>query len=145
MIQEILKKTMSGALGQKIDAANAEAAACLIHAEPVWEDVRPAGEVLEGMEDYVVTHSGPPIDYSDMVRLHQRGMVSACLLEGWAKTEEEALKLIESGKLKIISALDTNTSGSGTGVVTKSVAMLVVKDRNSGKTASGSWVAPQLK
>ena len=70
------------------------------------------------------------------MRLHQRGMVSACLFEGWAKTEAEALKLIESGKLKIMSALDTNTSGSGTGIITKSVAMLVVRDRVSGKMAA---------
>ena len=136
MYEEILKKTMTGDLAQKIDAANEIAANRLIQADPVWEDVRPAGEVLEGMEDYTVTHSGPPIAYEDMVRLHQRGMVSACLFEGWAKTEEEAIKLIESGKLKIISALDTNTSGSGTGIITKSVAMLVVRDRVSGKMAA---------
>ena len=120
----------------KIQLANQAAADAIINADPVWEDVKPAGEVLEGMEDYTVTHSGPPIAYEDMVRLHQRGMVSACLFEGWAKTEAEALKLIESGKLKIMSALDTNTSGSGTGIVTKSVAMLVVRDRVSGKMAA---------
>lgn len=136
MYEEILKKTMTGDLAQKIDAANEIAVNRLIQADPVWEDVRPAGEVLDGMEDYTVTHSGPPIAYEDMVRLHQRGMVSACLFEGWAKTEEEAIKLIESGKLKIISALDTNTSGSGTGIITKSVAMLVVRDRVSGKMAA---------
>ena len=120
----------------KILMANEAAADAIINADPVWEDVKPAGEVLEGMDDYTVTHSGPPIAYEDMVRLHQRGMVSACLFEGWAKTEAEALKLIESGKLKIMSALDTNTSGSGTGIVTKSVAMLVVRDRVSGKMAA---------
>ena len=136
MYEEIVKKTMNGTLAQKIDEANAIAVNRLIEADPVWEDVRPAGEVLEGMEDYTVTHSGPPIAYEDMVRLHQRGMVSACLFEGWAKTEEEAIRLIESGKLNIISALDTNTSGSGTGIITKSVAMLVVRDRNSGKIAA---------
>lgn len=136
MYTEILKKTLCGELAAKIDAANAIAADRLIHADPVWEDVRPAGEVLEGLEDYTVTHSGPPIAYEDMVHLHRRGMVSACLFEGWAKTEEEAVKLIESGKIKIISALDTNTSGSGTGIITKSVAMLVVRDRNTGKIAA---------
>lgn len=123
-------------LNELISRANEAAADQLINADPVWEDVKPAGEVLEGMEDYTVTHSGPPIAYEDMVRLHQRGMVSACLFEGWAKTEEEALKLIHSGKIKIMSALDTNTSGSGTGIITKSVAMLVVRDRLSGKIAA---------
>ena len=136
MYEDILKITMNGELGKKIDEANTLAVNRLIDADPVWEDVRPAGEVLEGMEDYTVTHSGPPIAYEDMVRLHQRGMVSACLFEGWAKTEEEAIQLIRSGKLKIISALDTNTSGSGTGIITKSVAMLVVRDRVSGKMAA---------
>lgn len=136
MYEDILNKTMHGALASKIDDANTLCANRLINSDPVWEDVRPAGEVLDGMGDYTVTHSGPPIAYADMVRLHQRGMVSACLLEGWAKTENEALKLIRSGKLKIVSALDTNTSGSGTGIITKSVAMLVVRDRNTGKMAA---------
>ena len=136
MYEEMIKSLTQGELGKKINAANTLAVNRLIDADPVWEDVLPAGEVLEGMEDYTVTHSGPPIAYEDMVRLHQRGMVSACLFEGWAKTEAEAVKLIESGKLKIISALDTNTSGSGTGIITKSVAMLVVRDRNTGRIAA---------
>ncbi|MBO4411290.1 MAG: DUF1116 domain-containing protein [Lachnospiraceae bacterium] len=126
----------SDSLLRKMGAANEAAADVLINADPVWEDIRPAGEVLTGMDDYTVTHSGPPIAYEDMVALHRRGMVSACLFEGWAKTEEEAVKLIESGKIRIRAALDLNTSGSGTGIITKSVAVLVVRDRNNGKTAA---------
>ena len=128
--------TTSGELGAKIDEANEAAADMVIQADPVWVDVRPAGEVIEGLEDYTVTHSGPPIAFEDMVMLHQRGMVSACLFEGWAKTEEEALELIHSGKIKMISALDTNTVGAGTGIITKSVAMIIIKDRNNGKVAA---------
>ena len=135
-IAEMLDKTMSGDLAEKIDAANEEAADMVIQADPAWVDVLPAGEVVEGLDDYTVTHSGPPIAFDDMVMLHQRGMVSACLFEGWAKTEEEALELIKSGKIKMISALDTNTVGAGTGIITKSVAMIVTKDRNSGKIAA---------
>lgn len=131
-----LEALTSGALGEKIARANEEAADMVINADPVWVDVRPAGEVVEGLGDYTVTHSGPPISFDDMVHLHQRGMVSACLFEGWATTEEEALELIRSGKLKMISALDTNTVGSGTGIITKSVAMVVVRDRNNGKIAA---------
>ena len=120
-------------LNEKIVSANNTAADMLINADPVWVDILPAGEVVRGLGDYTVTHSGPPIDYEHMTDLHKRGMVSACLFEGWAKTEEEAIKLIESGKINIISALDTNTVGSGTGIITKSVAMFVVKDRYSGQ------------
>lgn len=135
-IQKILEQTMEGELAEKINAANEAAADMIIHADPAWIDVKPAGEVVAGLDDYVVTHSGPPIPFEQMVMLHQRGMVSACLFEGWARTEEEALKLIHSGKIKMISALDTNTVGAGTGIITKSVAMIVTKDRNNGKTAA---------
>ena len=120
-------------LNEKIVAANKDAADVLINADPVWVDILPAGEVVKGLGDYTVTHSGPPITYENMTDLHKRGMISACLLEGWAKTEEEAKALVESGKINIISALDTNTVGSGTGIITKSVAMFVVKDRYSGQ------------
>ena len=133
---KMLDATMEGDLAAKIDAANEEAADMIINADPAWVDVLPAGEVVEGLDDYTVTHSGPPIAFDDMVMLHQRGMVSACLFEGWAKTEEEALELIKSGKIKMISALDTNTVGAGTGIITKNVAMIVTKDRNSGKIAA---------
>jgi len=119
-----------------IEKANQDAADMLINADPVWIGVKPAGEVIEGLDDYTVTHSGPPISFDEMVMLHQRGMVSACLFEGWAKTEEEALKLIKSGKIKMISALDTNTVGAGTGIITKHVAMIIIKDRNNGKVTA---------
>ena len=135
-LSALVEKLNSGELGQKIDRANEAAADMVINADPAWVDIRPAGEVVEGLGDYTVTHSGPPISYENMVRLHQRGMVSACLFEGWAKNEEEALSLIRSGKLKMISALDTNTVGAGTGIITKSVAMIVIRDRNNGKTAA---------
>ena len=95
----MLDLTMQGELAEKIDAANEEAADMVIQADPAWVDILPAGEVVEGLDDYTVTHSGPPIAFDDMVMLHQRGMVSACLFEGWAKTEEEALELIKSGKM----------------------------------------------
>lgn len=135
-VRDWVEKTTTGTLGCKIDKANEAAADMVIQADPVWIDIRPAGEVIEGLDDYTVTHSGPPISFEEMVMLHQRGMVSACLFEGWAETEEEALELIHSGKIKMISALDTNTVGAGTGIITKSVAMIIIQDRNNGKIAA---------
>ena len=76
---------------ERINQANEEAVKCLVDCDPVWIDIQPAGECVEGLEDHMILHSGPPIDYENMVMLHQRGMVSAMLFEGWAKTEEEAV------------------------------------------------------
>jgi hypothetical protein len=131
-----LKKAASGELRQKIADANEKAVSCIIDSDPAWVDILPAGEVIDGLRDYTIIHSGPPIAYDEMVMLHQRGLVSACLFEGWAKTQEEAVALIRSGKLKIMSALDTNTVGAGTGIITKSVAMIVTQDRRTGRKAA---------
>lgn len=135
-LAEKIDRILDSEFGKKMQQANIDATDMIINADPVWVGVKLAGEVIEGLDDYTVTHSGPPISFDEMVMLHQRGMVSACLFEGWAKTEEEALQLIKSGKIKMISALDTNTVGAGTGIITKNVAMIIIKDRNNGKTVA---------
>ncbi len=121
---------------EKINAANETAVHCLTDSDPVWVDIQPAGECVEGLEDHMILHSGPPIDFDDMVMLHRRGMVSAMLFEGWASDEEDAVRRIKAGEVKIDSALNHNTVGAGTGIITKSVAMNVIEDRNSGKRAA---------
>lgn len=135
-LEELLERINAKGIREKADMANEEAVNCIIGSDPAWIDILPAGDVVEGLSDYTIVHSGPPISYEDMVMLHQRGLVSACLFEGWAKNEEEAVKLIRSGKLKIMSALDTNTVGAGTGIITKSVAMIVIEDRRTGIRAA---------
>lgn len=121
---------------QRIAQANEQTAACLTDNDPWWTDIRPAGECVEGLKDHMILHSGPPIDYEDMVMLHKRGMVSAMLFEGWAKDEKEAVEIIRSGEIEIDSALNHNTVGAGTGIITKSVAMNVVEDRRNHTTAA---------
>ena len=96
--------------------------------DPWWIDVQTAQEFL-GLPDRVVLHAGPPIEFSRMCKLHRRGMISACRLEGWAKTDDEAVALLERGDVKCESACDYATNGSGTGIITASVPLLVVEDR----------------
>ena len=121
---------------ERIAQANQQAVACIIDSDPYWVDIRPAGECVEGLEDHMILHSGPPVDYDDMVMLHKRGMVSAMLFEGWAKDEKEAVEIIRSGEIRIDSALNHNTVGAGTGIITKSVAMNVIEDRRNHTTAA---------
>ena len=131
-----LNAISSPELKAKIDAANEVAVHRIIDSQPYLVDILPAGDVIEGLDDYTIIHSGPPIAYEDMVMLHQRGLVSACRFEHWAETDEDAVKLIKSGKVKIMSALDTNTVGAGTGIITKSVAMFIIEDRATGKISA---------
>ena len=135
-VLDALNKISSPELKEKIEAANDKAVHCIIDSEPYLVDILPAGEVIEGLDDYTVIHSGPPIDYENMTMLHRRGLVSACRFEHWAETDEDAIKLIESGKIKLLPALNTNTVGAGTGIITKSVAMFIIEDRRTGKISA---------
>lgn len=102
--------------------------------DPYWIDVKKAGEFL-GLADRTVLHAGPPIEYSRMCRGHRRSMVNACFFEGWAKTEAEAVGMLESGEVKVEAAFDYATNGSGYGIITKSVPLLIVEDRETGGVA----------
>ena len=58
---------------ERIAQANQQAVASIVDSDPCWIDIRPAGECVEGLEDHMILHSGPPVDYDDMVMLHKRG------------------------------------------------------------------------
>ena len=96
---------------ERIAQANQQAVACIIDSDPYWVDIRPAGECVEGLEDHMILHSGPPVDYDDMVMLHKRGMVSAMLFEGWAKDEKEPWR--SSVPAKSASTPRSTTTPSG--------------------------------
>ncbi len=42
-----------------MDMANEEAVNCIIGSDPAWIDILPAGDVVEGLSDYTIVHSGP--------------------------------------------------------------------------------------
>ena len=116
----------------EINAAALMSARAIADAEPYWVGVENAIDLLDGFDEYTVLHSGPPIEYEKMCELHRRGMRNAVLFEGLAKTDSEAEKMILSGKIKIKSAFDFNTVGSGVGIVSASVPLLVTEDRRTG-------------
>lgn len=135
-IQDILNMLrLKPEIRSKIEAANQKAVSCLTESDPYWVDILPAAECIKGLGDHVILHSGPPIEFKDMVALHQRGMVNAVLFEEWAKNEKEARKLLESGEVKLDSALNYNTVGAGCGIITRSIAMLVIEDRRNNTRA----------
>lgn len=118
-----------------INSAALKSARIIADAEPYFVDVVRAGDFLEGFDSHTILHSGPPIEYERMCSLHKRGMVNGVLFEGLAKTEEEAEKMIIDGKIKIKSAFDFASVGSGVGIVTASVPLLISEDRKTGVRA----------
>ena len=78
---------------QKIKEANSEALDRMIAGNPVLVDIAPAGEVVPGLEDKMILHSGPPIDWQRMSGAQKGACIGMALYEGWAKNENQAVKL----------------------------------------------------
>ncbi len=47
-------------------------------------DIRPAGEVVPGLVDRMVLHSGPPVDWPNMSGAQKGAVIAMVIFEGWA-------------------------------------------------------------
>lgn len=120
---------------KKIEAANDMAVQRIISAEPWLIDIRPAGEVIPGLEDRMVLHSGPPVTW-EMISGAQKGAaIGMALFEGWAKDATEAITLFERGDIRLEPNHHHDSVGPMAGTITKSLPVFVVEDRKSGKIA----------
>ena len=85
---------------ERVEAANALAVERMLAADPVLVDVRPAGEVIDGLEDRMILHAGPPIEWARMCGPMRGAVAGAIVLEGWAPTLEAATALVASGGVR---------------------------------------------
>ena len=85
-------------LGEKINAANAEALKIILGAQPTLIGVGTAGEDIPGMTKKTILHSGPPVTWENMCDPTKGAVIGALIYEGLAKTPEEAEKLAASGE-----------------------------------------------
>jgi hypothetical protein len=104
-------------------------------AEPVLEDVRPAAEALPGFRSRIALHAGPPVTWEAMCGPLRGAVVGAFRLEGWAETESDAVRLIESGDVTFGSAHDHGAVGPMAGLITPSMPVFVVRNRAFGNVA----------
>ena len=120
---------------QKIEQANAEAVQRLIAAEPVLVDVAPAGEVIPGLKDKMVLHSGPPITWENMCGAQKGAVVGSVLYEDWAKSFEEAATMLTRGEVKLEPNHHHHAVGPMAGTITTSAPVWVVENKAFGNRA----------
>ena len=120
---------------ERIDAANAEAARRIIAADPVLVDVAPAAEVIPGMRDRLVLHSGPPVDWKRMCGAQKGAAIGMCIFEGWAKNGEEASRRIEAGEIAFEPNHHHSTVGPMAGTITPHMWVWVVENKAFGTRA----------
>ncbi len=120
---------------QKIEEANQTAFKRLAEADPVLVDIAPAIEVISGLEDKMVLHSGPPITWDRMCGAQRGAVIGEVLFEGWANTVDEADHLLSSGKIKLEPNHHHQTVGPMAGTISANSWVFVVENKTFGNKA----------
>ncbi len=126
---------VSNHLGFKISKANFEATRRMLEAEPVLIDVVPASKVIPSLDEKVILHAGPPIDWDRMCGPMRGAICGIAVFEGWAKDLDDAEKQANTGEFQFRPNHDFGAVGPMTGMTTRSQPVLVVENRSHGNRA----------
>ena len=122
-------------LAQLIDVANAEAVRRIDAADPVLVDVRPAREVVPGLGERMVLHSGPPVDWARMSGAQRGAVIGMLLFEGWASSPKQAQAMLDAGEIGLDANHEHQAVGPMAGTISPSLPVYVVEDRAHGTRA----------
>ncbi|MEW6333836.1 MAG: DUF1116 domain-containing protein [Thermodesulfobacteriota bacterium] len=126
----------------KIEAANAEAVRRMNEADPVLVDIAPAGEVIPGLADRMVLHSGPPVDWQRMSGAQRGSMLGAAIFEGWAADAGEAERQLAGGAIRFEPNHGHGAVGPMAGTISPSMPVWVVENRTFANRAFCRQVEP---
>jgi Protein of unknown function (DUF1116) len=122
-------------LKERINAANEEALRRVVAADPVLVDVAPASEVIPGMRDRLILHSGPPVTWNRMCGAQRGAAIGMCLFEGWASDPAQAEELLRTGSVALEPNHPHATVGPMAGTITNNMWVWVVENRAFGNRA----------
>ena len=117
---------------KRIAQANAEAVRRMVAAEPVLEDVLRADQAMPGLGDRMLLHAGPPLPWARMCGPMRGAIAGAIVFEGWASNLAAAGRLAASGAVRLLPNHPLGAVGPMTGITTRSMPVLVVKNRAKG-------------
>lgn len=128
---------------QKIEKANEESVHRLISGLPVLVDIAPAGEVIPGLKDKMITHSGPPIEWNQMCGAQKGATIGAVIFEGWAKTFDKAQAMLEKRDIRLEPNHHHRAVGPMAGTISPSMPVWVVENKAFGNRAYCRQVEPK--
>ena len=117
-----------------IRTANEAALARLIGGQPVLVDCLPARAAV-GLPARTVLHAGPPLDWHRACPTMQAAIQCAVRYEGWARDDASARALIAEGAIDRAPCHHWGAVGPMTGMVTASMPVFVVENRQHGNRA----------
>ncbi len=126
-------------IAQNINEANKIAVERLMSVQPVLTDIDTALNVLPGMTPHTILHSGPPITWGRMCDPMKRAVKGALILEGLAKDDKSAEKLMKSKEITLSPNHYHGTVGPMTGIISASMPLIVTKDMTYGNTSYSTF------
>jgi hypothetical protein len=111
----------------RVSAANAEVVERIEQAAPRAVTVAPAGDVVPGLDDGVLLHSGPPIAWERVCDPQRRALTAAAVFEGWASDREDAARRLAAGEIALAPGNEHDHVGPMTGVCSPSMPVWVVE------------------
>src|SRR5579875_2473945 len=130
---------LRGSIKDEVENANVQAVTRMMEADPKWNGLDVAAKAIPAMKDYMLLHAGPPITWEKASGPLRGALVGACLFEGWAGNEEEASKLLASGKVVIEPCHHHNSVGPMAGVISPSMPVYKVEDTKYGVKAFSNF------
>jgi hypothetical protein len=111
------------------------AAEAVLACHPRLVGVRPAGEVVPGLEPGLILHAAPPTSWDAAAELLRAGLAGAAVFEGLAADVADAQRRLAAGEIRIGAAQDHGAMAGGVGSITASLPVMVVENEASGARA----------
>ncbi len=118
-----------------IEQANETAVSNMMSARPILTGVGLARDLIPGMRDNLLLHAGPPITWERMSGPLRGAVIGALIYEGLAKDDQEAIALVEAGKIDFEPCHHHNTVGPMAGVTSSSMKVYEIENTTHGNKA----------
>lgn len=120
---------------ERIDEANARVLDIILGGRPVLTGLSVAREVIPGMHDRLILHSGPPLKWDRMCGPTRGAIMGALVYEGLADSPGEAQRLASSGQVDFAPCHEHASVGPMAGIISASMPVFVVENESSGHKA----------
>ena len=117
---------------ERIEAANHEAFARYLAANPVLVGVGVAREDLPDMDGKIILHAGAPVDWNDMCGPMRGAILGAVIYEGWAENLVDAEKMAVDGEIRFDPCHHHNAVGPMAGIISPSMPVWIVNNTEHG-------------
>ncbi len=118
-----------------IEASNRIAVERMMAARPMLTGLAPARSVIPDMQDNLILHAGPPIEWERMSGPLRGAVIGALLYEGLAKDEKGAIGMIEAGEVDFAPCHHHGSVGPMAGVISASMEVYIIENPTHGNQA----------